>query len=49
MQQEECNQSPESVNENVNKSTESNIRKVIIFDGMAVLNRVDIKTEKIKT
>ena len=45
MQQEECNQSTESVNE----STESNITKVIIFDRMAVVNRADIKKEKIKT
>ena len=39
LQQEECNQSTESVNE----STESNIRKVTTFDEMAVVNRVDIK------
>ena len=45
MQQEECNQSTESVNE----STESNIRKVTTFDEMAVVNRVDIKKEKLKT
>ena len=43
--EEECYQNTESVNE----STESNIRKVIIFDRMAVANRVDIKKEKIKT
>ena len=44
LHQEECNQSTESVNE----STESNIKKVNIFDGMAVVNRADIKKEKIK-
>ena len=42
LQQQECNQSTESVNE----STESNIRKVIIFDGMAVVNRKSKKTSK---
>ena len=45
LQQEECNQSTERVNE----SAESNIRIVIIFDGMAVFNIFDIKKEKIKT
>ena len=49
LQQEECNQSTESVNESVNESTESYIRKVIIFDRMAVINRVDIKEEETKT
>ena len=45
LQQEERNQSTQSVN----GSIESNIRKVIIFDGMAVVNSVDIKKDKIKT
>ena len=39
---QECNESTESFNE----STKSNIPKVNIFDGMVIVNTVDIKKEK---
>ena len=42
LQQEECTQNTESVN----KSAESNIRKVIIFDGMALLMELTSKKRK---
>ena len=42
LQQEECNQSMESVD----KGTESSIRKVVILDGMTIVNGVNIKKRK---